>query len=260
LYQYPQAPAQEAVHGNQNYSADDLESQANPGSGDHKLSSLSQSARLGFVRKVYMLCSAMLLVTTYACFQALNNYYFEYFLLTHPGLAIFTAVAACITMCCIGCSQSLARSVPKNYLALALFTALESYFVAWACTTVGRPMLVYEAFAMTCAVFIALTIYAIYTTQDFSVMGGMLAGVFAILLVAGLFMYVTASRSAQILYSIVASISFCFSIIISTQQIIGDRAHKYKIDDYVMATIDIYVDFIGLFIQLLSLLSNSSRN
>jgi FtsH-binding integral membrane protein len=77
------------------------------------------------------------------------------------------------------CYESLARSVPTNYILLACFTLCESYMVA-AMTAFIEPMIVIEAASLTCVITVAITIFAMTTDFDATEWG---AGVYCCLFV-----------------------------------------------------------------------------
>lgn len=77
------------------------------------------------------------------------------------------------TACAIFCSRSLARSVPTNYILLSIFTFCISYLVAFV-TTAYDPATVIMAAVMTAGIVVSLTIYAMTTKTDFTVLGGFL--------------------------------------------------------------------------------------
>lgn len=71
------------------------------------------------------------------------------------------------------CCQNNARIVPRNYILLLIFTITESIFVG-AITAMSEPEIVFIALALTAAMTIGLTIYAMTTSEDFTVCGGLL--------------------------------------------------------------------------------------
>lgn len=62
---------------------------------------------------------------------------------------------------------------------------------------------------------------------------------------------------SEVLDNIIAAVSIlilCIYIIVDTQLIIGSNSRKYAIDDYVMATMNIFLDIINLFLKILQIL------
>ena len=82
------------------------------------------------------------------------------------------AVGAAITMVLVEvvilCSRETARRIPINYFLLVLFTACQSFIFSYLSTAYS-----FESCLMTVttvsSVLVALTGYAYYTTQDFTV-------------------------------------------------------------------------------------------
>jgi FtsH-binding integral membrane protein len=139
----------------------------------------------------------------------------------NPGLLYVCMIASIMMICCIGCNKQLARSVPTNYILLGIFTFMQSYMVAAVCASIQSPLIVYEAFAITGGIFIAMTIYAILSKEDFTLCGGMLLGAFMALIISGLFLGFSNSSAVQLVYASIAALVFCFSILQSTQLIVG---------------------------------------
>ena len=61
--------------------------------------------------------------------------------------------------------HSFKNSYPVNYFLLFAFTGVMSYFVGISCTAYGvdQPWVVYEAFAITAAMFVSITAFTIQT-------------------------------------------------------------------------------------------------
>lgn len=102
---------------------------------------------------------------------------------------------------------------------------------------------------------LALTVYAFTTETDFTMFGGMLFAATAVLFVAGIFMMFTHNNTAHIIYSCIAVILFSVYIIYDTQLLLDSSEHSYSVDDYIIATLQLYIDIINLFLNLLSILS-----
>jgi FtsH-binding integral membrane protein len=75
-----------------------------------------------------------LLFTTLAVYYAYINEPVQVFLLTNFWVAILVLILLIVVMIVLLCCRSCARTVPQNYILLAVFTACESYFVAFSCS------------------------------------------------------------------------------------------------------------------------------
>jgi len=103
-----------------------------------------------------------------------------------------------------------------------------------------------------------LSTYAMYTTTDFTALGGYLLVALTTLCFAGLiFAFLPFVPFVQQLYAACGALIFGFYIVYDTQLILGGKhKQKFAVDDYVFAAINIYLDVLNEFIYLLSLLGD----
>lgn len=151
------------------------------------------------------------------------------------------------------CSRDQAKKVPNNYILLALFTLSDAYIVGFICGF-SNPKIVFLAAFFTLAIFFALTLYACTTKSDFTMMGGSLAMFSMLLFVFGIFLMFTNNNLMHLIYASLSAVMFGFYILYDTQLIIGTKNFKYSIDDYIIASLELYTDIIGLFLQILDIL------
>jgi protein lifeguard len=130
--------------------------------------------RLSFIRKVYSILSIQLLLTFgTVSFCSLNENARLLVQQMPMGLFIGAIVIAFITEILMLCVRPLARSVPTNYILLAIFTVCETIFVTYF-TTFYDPMMVCVAMGMTTAITVGLSIYACKTQTDLTMCGGLM--------------------------------------------------------------------------------------
>merc|ERR1719326_1841652 len=91
----------------------------------------------------------------------------------------FANLGIFIPAVCVLCAlQAKKAEHPTNYYLLWTFTGLMSFSIAGICAAyqqAGLGILVLQAFAITAACFIGLSVYAMKSGKDFSWMGGMLS-------------------------------------------------------------------------------------
>ena len=68
------------------------------------------------------------------------------------------------------------------------------------------------------------------------------------------------SRIFTIILSGLMCVFYGLFIVYDTQLIFGQKAALYSIDDYILAAMNLYIDIIGLFVELLRLLDSSRNN
>ena len=172
--------------------------------------------RIGFIRKVYGILSAQLLVT--ACISLIPTLNPQARLWIGQNEAVIWTMFAVsiVTQCALLCFLNLARTVPYNYMLLFLFTGSEAYIVAFISSQYPADVVCQAAF-MTAAVVIALTIYALRTKTDFSVYGGCLYILAAVMFICSLaLIFLPQNHWLTVLYSALGVILFGFYLIFDT--------------------------------------------
>ncbi|QQP51342.1 Fas apoptotic inhibitory molecule 2, partial [Caligus rogercresseyi] len=68
------------------------------------------------------------------------------------------------------------------------------------------------------------------------------------------------SRTVNIIYAALGALIFSVYIIFDTQMMVGGT-HKYSIspEEYIFASLNLYLDVINLFMMILSLIGSSNR-
>ena len=114
------------------------------------------------------------------------------------------------------------------------------------------PKTVLMAALLTTGLTIILTLYACFTKKDFTVcMTGMILVLYAFISF-GLFMvFFGPSYYIRMLFCCIGVVIYGIYLVIDTQMIVGGRKHELDYDDYILGSVMLYVDIIGLFIYIL---------
>ncbi len=211
--------------------------------------------RIGFIRKVYALLGISLLITVGIiaipmASSSVANWFEENIWLFFTAL-VLALIFEIMVFCCIG----MARRVPINYLLLVGFVVCESIMLAYICSAT-EPEIVFIAAGMTAGLVCGLTLFAMFTKQDFTVCLSAIALLVIALLMFGLFALIFNSRILQIVYCSLGIIVFGIYLIIDTQLIMGNKRYKLSPDDYVIGVLILYIDIVMIFIYILSLLGS----
>lgn len=223
-------------------------------------SSFSDKAvRLGFIRKVYSILSAQLALTM--AFIGI------FFIPAVAGFArdnswvLWTALGlSLVMMIALVCVPSIRRKSPHNLIFLGLFTVCEGWLVGAICSTY-KVEEVLIAVGMTAGVVMALTIFAMQTKIDFTAWGGALLCVLVVFVLAGFIAaFFKETRTVRLVYASIGAIIFSLYIVFDTQLMLGGK-HKYSLDpeEYVFASLNLYLDIINLFLYILQIVG-ASRN
>jgi len=225
----------------------DLEAQG----GKRVVSQWEASVKAGFIKKVYAILSIQLLATVATGAFFMFHEETRNFVLSTPSLlymALFLPFGFLIGLYC--CKNQ----HPLNLCLLGGFTLSLAYSVGCVCAryyAVGYGMIVFQALLLTAAVFISLTTYVFVTKKDFSFLGAGLYAALMILIVWSLInMIFPIDGGFRIVFSAVGALIFAGYILYDTSLIV----HNYGPDDYIEASINLYLDIINLFLYLLEIL------
>ena len=172
----------------------------------------------------------------------------------------WTRMASFISAFALICALMVQKNrYPLNFMLLLAFTACMSYVIGITCTlyaAAGMGVLVVEAFAITSILFIGLTLFVMYSNIDFSFLGMVLPALLMILMIWGLFaMVFFESFVFRQVYALAGCVIFVLYILFDTHQVMTTLAY----DEYILGAINLYLDFINLFIFILQLLAGGRR-
>lgn len=214
--------------------------------------------RMGFVRKVYGILSAQLLLTV-----AIGTAIYmagEAWIVSNAWLLYASTAVLIGTMCAMCCCQRALREFPTNYIFLLLITSAMSVLVGFSSAMYTWQSVLLAA-GITVGIFLSMTVYAWTTTTDFTGFGPYLFAAMMCLIGFGIVISIlsmcgVAVEWAMMLYDIIGVLLFTFYIVYDTQLIMGALGgHKisFGIDDYAFAALNLYLDIINLFLHLLRL-------
>lgn len=207
--------------------------------------------RLGFMRKVYSLLSIQLAITTIIGAA----------LLLTPGVKEMVQANSWMLLPAFVLSFGLLialhikrKESPTNLILLAAFTVVEAYTVG-VLVTFFDQMVVIQAFFLTAAVVIGLTVFTFQTKRDFSSMGASLYCGLLILVMGGFLQVCVGGELTHMLLAVGGALLFSLFIIYDTQMIMT----RVSPEEYISATIELYLDIINLFIEILKILERVNR-
>ncbi|KAL4444889.1 hypothetical protein ABPG77_003939 [Micractinium sp. CCAP 211/92] len=219
-----------------------------------------QQIRKQFVRKVFSIVFLQLCVTVgVACVFIFVDPVRNYVRPGGPGQWVFIVawVVSLVFLIALMCSTSLRRKHPWNILALIAFTVVESVLVGCICSywDVG---VVLEAFAVTCAAVGGLTLMAIFGKFDVTRKGHVLAMasgvVFMVLLVTIIVGFFYVNKWWYLAVSVVVALLFSAYLVYDIQLVMGKGAVAIGPDEYIFASVQIYMDVIIIFLQILNIM------
>ena len=207
---------------------------------------------MNFIKKVYCILSVQLIAT--AVLVTASCFHHEYIRFIRNNMWLFWVclVVNIITMYVLIYVRAASRKVPINFVLLSAFTLTEAYMVS-CITAEYDPESVFIAALLTAAIVVALTVYAFTTKTDFTVCGGLLFTALTALFFASILSIFFYSRIVTIIISACSVVLFSIYLIFDTQLILGKGELKLTVDDYIFAAMNLYIDIIRIFLELLKI-------
>ena len=211
--------------------------------------------RKAFIGKVYSLLAIQIAITIAVSFVLMQfgGYDFYVWSLTEGA---WTRLASLLLMIGLLISMFCFKTkYPLNLVLLLGFTLTMSYTIGMttaAYAAAGMQVLVIEAFAITALLFIALTIFTIWSKIDFSFLGMILPLLLFMLIIWGFFArFAFHSFAFSQVYALAGTAIFSLYVLYDTWMI----TQVLSYDDYVLGAVNLYLDFVNLFLMILQCLS-----
>lgn len=190
----------------------------------------------GFIGKVYGLTGLGLLVTALVTFLTMGvTISTGAFIAAFVG-TLLLVLGACATRGLVSAGFFLGVSALEGVMILPLVKL----------AIVTNPMLVVLAAGLAALIFLALTAYVFVSGKDFSFMGGGLLIALLALIVASIASFFIPGLGVFV--AAAGVIVFGLFVLYDTSTILGKQ---YEDDQYPMAALNIYLDIMGLFINIL---------
>ena len=204
--------------------------------------SVSTTDRLTFIKKVYSLLAMSMGTAAVGAYLGSG----PLLLLVAPNMMLFFILQFAL----IFFASFASRRPGLNMVALFSFTTVSGLTLGPLLYQVG-PSIAAEAFALTAITFAGLSLYVVYSKKDFSFMSGFLMTGLIVVIVGGLLnMFFIQSGMMHFVMSGASVLLFSGFILYDTSNIL----RYYGTDEYVSATLALYLDILNLFIALLSIL------
>ena len=209
--------------------------------------SVTTTDRLVFIKKVYSLLAMSMGTAAIGAYLGSG----PLLLLVAPNMMLFFILQIAL----IFFASFAARKPGLNMVALFSFTTVSGLTLGPLLYQVG-PSIAAEAFALTAITFAGLSMYVVVSKKDFSFMSGFLMTGLIVLVVGGLLnMFFIQSGMMHFVMSGASVLLFSGFILYDTSNIL----RYYGTDEYVSATLALYLDVLNLFIALLSILGIMGR-
>lgn len=212
----------------------------------------SPEVRAMFLRKVYGILAAQIVGTT-AIAALMTTQGIAAWVQQNQWAFIVPLIGSLVTM---GFLYWKRHSHPTNLLLLALFTVLESISLGTVVTYVDQKI-VLQAMVITAVTFLGLTLFTLQSKWDFSSLGGWLFGGLMVLVGVGFVgIFLPYNQTFDLVMASVGCVIFSLYIVYDTWLI----QRRLSAEEWVLANISLYLDIVNLFINILRILNNQSRD
>lgn len=208
--------------------------------------------RWAFIRKIYTILSLQLILTiAIGSIVVFVRPVAVFFVSSTAGLALYIVLVILpfILLCPL---YYYSQKHPVNLVLLALFTVTIGFAVGLTCSFTGGKVIL-ESVILTALVVVSLTAYTFWAARrghDFSFLGPILFAAIIVLIFFGLIQaFFPLGKISVTIYGALASIIFSAYIVYDTDNLIK----RYTYDEYIWASIVLYLDIINLFLSLLTL-------
>ncbi|KAF2863594.1 Bax inhibitor family protein [Piedraia hortae CBS 480.64] len=209
--------------------------------------------RMQFVRKVYAILTAQLLLTTALSTVSFISPAYKGWIQNNQWM-MWTSLFGAIGFMLLTFWKR--KSYPANLLFLSGFTALEAYSIS-VVTSFFDSRIVLQALIFTLAIFVALTVFACQSKYDFTSWIPYLAGALWILIIFGFMaMFFPYSSGVELGWGIASALIFSGYILVDTQLIM----RHHNVEEEVAAAISLYLDILNLFLAILRIMNSQSNN
>jgi FtsH-binding integral membrane protein len=202
--------------------------------------------RATLVRRTYSLVFVSVLITVAGVMFALSQPSLLQAVAAHPWISAIATFAPLLL------AMRARTSFPFNIGLVFMFALAEGVFIAPMIYVYGQqqPGLITQAAMLTIGAFGVLTAYAFTSRRDFSALGQFFTvGLFVVIggMLLNLFFK---SPAADLALAGITVLVFSGLLVFDTWRI----RNVYGPDDYVMATVQIYLDLLNLFLAILRIL------
>ena len=223
---------------------------------------ITNSIFKAFLVKVYGILSAQLFITLFFILLFQKGSIKSYFL-DRPVFTGFLNLISFIVffgmLFILSAKEDLGRKVPFNYVSLLIITLSMSFMCAFFALSYSFSI-VFFCILLTIISSVAITIYAYSTNNDFSYIKVLTAVIISQFGSFIFMVFVLNITMLEMVCCLVATLLFGIYLVYDTQVILKKYGEVYTIDDYIFASLQIYLDIARLFLMILSTLGKSSKN
>ncbi|KAF6735742.1 Protein lifeguard 2 [Oryzias melastigma] len=216
-----------------------------------------KTIRRTFIRKVYAILMLQLSVTVgIVClftFCAPVRFYIQ----THPNLYMMSYLMFFVTYILLSCCGDLRRQFPWNALLLVLFTLSMAFMMGFVSSFYNTKSVIL-CLGITALVCLSVTIFSFQSKVDVTSCQGVLFSMCMAMLLCAITISIVVPFGyvpwLHAIYAVIGAILFTLFLAFDTQLLLGNKRYAISPEEYIFATLSLYLDIIYLFSFLLQLL------
>lgn len=215
---------------------------------------MTSKERTRFITKVY-LCLDFQLITTFGLYlySNLNNLLNFYRSDVGRGLLGLSICGVIMTFGTLLCCSSIFQRKFSKYILLIIFSMSMSYMIS-NMLLYYDPKTIIIAAGVTLTDLLLMTIIAFFININSYFTEFLFITTVSLMLVCIINIFIMSSF-LQLFIAGFGSIVFSGFIIYDTKMIVSNRYHVYSKDDFVLASINLYLDIVNLFLYILQCLT-----
>ncbi|RIB06316.1 inhibitor of apoptosis-promoting Bax1-domain-containing protein [Gigaspora rosea] len=215
-----------------------------------KVSECDLKVRMEFVRKVYSILFAQISLSASVAALMMYNSSIKYWVQSH-GWVIY--IVSILTFGLLFALQTNHRSYPDNYFLLAAFTLAESYTIGTV-VTYYNYFVVLRSLIVTSGLFIGIVLYTMQSKYDFTGLFPLLYnGLLFVLEMSIIRIFMPFGGALDFIFTLITIALFCGFVAFDTFAIMTTK-HP---EEYILAAVELYLDFINIFLRILEFLNKS---
>ncbi|XP_040900956.1 glutamate receptor, ionotropic, N-methyl D-aspartate-associated protein 1b (glutamate binding) [Toxotes jaculatrix] len=216
----------------------------------------NKSIRRAFIRKVFLVLTAQLMVTF--AFVAVFTFVAEVrmFVMVNTWTYFVSYAVFFASVCAISCCGSIRRKHPWNLVALSILTLSMSYMVGMIASFHDTDSVV-MAVGITAVVCFTVVIFSLQTKYDFTSCYGVLFVCLIVLIFFGILCIIIRDKILHIVYAGLGALLFTCFLAVDTQLLLGNKELALSPEEYVFAALTLYTDIINIFLYILAILGRA---
>uniref|UniRef100_A0A7S2N0T8 Uncharacterized protein n=1 Tax=Haptolina brevifila TaxID=156173 RepID=A0A7S2N0T8_9EUKA len=217
-----------------------------------------QAVRKAFIKRVYAIVATQLAATAGVVALLRSAPHVPFLLLRQLGPFIFFLPA--VVLLALQWVLATRGSSTLAYLLLTAFTVTEGAVIGVA--TLPLPLtLILRAAAAAALATGGISLYALTTKRDFTMMGGMLGAGLLSLIMLGIAQYIFGGSWLTSVRLAFGTLLFSFFLLYNTQQMMGGgKQRQVRPTEHLLAAVQIYTDIINLFMHILASMAREQRD